>query len=96
MCDASDYAVGAVLGQHIDKKPTVIFYVSKMLADAQLHYTTTEKEVLVVIFALKKFRPYTLRQQDHCVYQSCSFKLLALQERDQTVTDSMGSPSSRI
>ena len=60
MCDASDFAVGAVLGQRIDKKPTAICYASKMLADAQLNYTTTEKELLVVVFALEKFRPYIL------------------------------------
>ena len=60
MCDALDYAVGAVLGQRIDKKPIAICYVSKTLADAQLHYTTTKKDLLAVIFALEKFRPYVL------------------------------------
>ena len=54
MCDASDFAVGAVLEQRIDKKPTIICYASKTLADAQLHYTTTEKELLEVVFALEK------------------------------------------
>ena len=34
MCDAADFAVGAVLGQRIEKKPTAIFYASKTLADA--------------------------------------------------------------
>ena len=58
MCDALDYVVRVVLGHHIDKKPIAICYASKMLADAQLHYTTTEKELLAVVFALKKFRPY--------------------------------------
>ena len=57
MCDDSDFAVGAVLGQRIDKKPTAICYASKTLADAQLNYTTTEKELLAVVFALEKFRP---------------------------------------
>ena len=60
MCDASDYAVGAVLGQRIYKKLTVICYVSKNFADSQLHYTTTEKELLAVVFALEKFRPCVL------------------------------------
>ena len=60
MCDALDYAVGAVLGQRIDKKLTVICYVSKNFADSQLHYTTTEKELLAVVFALEKFRPCVL------------------------------------
>ena len=60
MCDASDFAVGTVLGQRIDKKPTAICYASKTLADAQLNYTMTEKELLAVVFALEKFRPYIL------------------------------------
>ena len=59
MCDASDFAVGAVLGQRIDKKPTAMCYASKTLADAQLNYTTME-ELLAVVFALEKFVPYIL------------------------------------
>ena len=60
MSDASDFAVAAVLGQRIEKKPTAICYASKTLADAQLNYTTTEKELLAVVFALEKFRPHIL------------------------------------
>jgi hypothetical protein len=37
MCDASDYAVGAVLGQRKDKKPYVIYYASKTLNSAQMN-----------------------------------------------------------
>ena len=58
MCDASDYAVGAVLGQRVDRKPVAIYYASKTLSDAQLNYTTTEKELLAVVYALDKFRSY--------------------------------------
>ncbi|KAJ0510885.1 putative nucleotidyltransferase, Ribonuclease H [Helianthus annuus] len=58
MCDAIDYAVGAVLGQRVDKKPVAIYYASKTLSDAQLNYTTTEKELLAVVYALDKFRAY--------------------------------------
>ena len=43
MCDASDYAVGVVLGQRIGKLPHVIYYASRTLNDAQLNYSTTEK-----------------------------------------------------
>ena len=60
MCDASDYAIGAVLGQRIDKKLTPIWYASKTLAEAQMNYTTTEKELLAVVYALEKRRPYIL------------------------------------
>ena len=60
MCNASDYVVGAVLGQRIEKKPTAIWYSSKTLVEAQMNYTTTEKELLAVVYALEKFRPYTL------------------------------------
>ena len=58
MCDASDYAVGAVLGQRKKGKLHVIYYASKLLNDAQLNYATTEKELLVVVFAFDKFRSY--------------------------------------
>uniref|UniRef100_A0A2N9FRP3 Integrase catalytic domain-containing protein n=1 Tax=Fagus sylvatica TaxID=28930 RepID=A0A2N9FRP3_FAGSY len=53
MCDASDYAVGAVLGQRKDKKPHVIYYASRTLNSAQMNYTTTEKELLAVEFNLQ-------------------------------------------
>jgi hypothetical protein len=55
MCDASDYAMGAVLGQRKDKKPHVIYYASRTLNSAQMNYTITEKELLAVVFALDKF-----------------------------------------
>jgi hypothetical protein len=58
MCDASDFAIGAVLGQRVDKKLNVIHYVSKTLDAAQKNYATTAKEFLVVVFACDKFRPY--------------------------------------
>ena len=60
MCDVSDYAVGAILGQRFDKLPHVIYYASKTLNDAQLNYSTTEKELLAVVFVLDKFRSYLL------------------------------------
>ena len=52
--------MGTVLGQQIDKKPTAICYARKTFADAQLKYTTTEKELLAVVFAFEMFRPYIL------------------------------------
>jgi hypothetical protein len=58
ICDASDYVMGAVLGQIKDKKPYVIYYASKTLNSAQTNYTTTEKELLAVVFACEKFRSY--------------------------------------
>jgi hypothetical protein len=59
MCDTSE-ALGAVLGQRINKVPNAIYYASKTLNDAQLNYYTTEKELLTVIFALETFRSYLI------------------------------------
>ncbi|GJX32521.1 reverse transcriptase domain-containing protein [Tanacetum coccineum] len=58
MCDASDFAVGAVLGQRKTKHFQPIHYASKTMTEAQAHYTTTEKELLAVVYAFEKFRPY--------------------------------------
>ncbi|GKA88369.1 reverse transcriptase domain-containing protein [Tanacetum coccineum] len=60
MCDASDYAVRAVLGQRVEKKFRLIYYASKTMNDAQEHYTTIEKELLAVVCAFDKFRSYLI------------------------------------
>ena len=60
MCDANDYTIGAVLRQTREKKPSVIYYDSRTLNDAQLNYTTTKKELLAIVFALDKFRSYLI------------------------------------
>ena len=49
MTDASDYALGAVLGQKNDKRLHVIYYASRTLNDAQMNYTTTEKELMTIV-----------------------------------------------
>ncbi|GJV04742.1 reverse transcriptase domain-containing protein [Tanacetum coccineum] len=81
MCDASDYAVGAVLGQRKTKHFQPIHYASKTMKDAQAHYTMTEKELLAVVYAFEKLRPYlvllkTIMYTDH----SALIYLLAKQD----------------
>ena len=60
MCDASDFTIGVVLGQREDGKPYVVYYASKTLNEAQRNYTTTENELLAIVYALDKFRAYLL------------------------------------
>nr|KYP31855.1 hypothetical protein KK1_047633 [Cajanus cajan] len=55
MCDASHYAVRAILGQRRNKVFHSIYYASKVLNGAQLNYATTEKELLAIVYALEKF-----------------------------------------
>nr|XP_016506679.1 PREDICTED: uncharacterized protein LOC107824436 [Nicotiana tabacum] len=60
MCDASDYALGAVLGQRKEKLMHPIYYASRTLSGAQLNYTVIEKEILAVVFSFDKFRSYLI------------------------------------
>ncbi|GKB70249.1 reverse transcriptase domain-containing protein, partial [Tanacetum coccineum] len=60
MCDASDFAIGAVLGQRHEKHFRPIHYASKTMNEAESHYTTTEKEMLAVVYAFEKFRSYLI------------------------------------
>jgi hypothetical protein len=56
MCDASDYAIGEVLGQCKSKVFHAIHYASKVLNEAWINYATTEKELLAIVYAQEKFR----------------------------------------
>jgi hypothetical protein len=106
MCDVSDYAVGAVLGQRIDKLPHFIYYASRTLNDAQLNYSTIEKELQAIVFALDKFRSYLLGSKviiysDHVALKYLFSKkdtksrlirrILLLQEFDIEIRDKKGS-----
>ncbi|KAK1626120.1 hypothetical protein QYE76_000435 [Lolium multiflorum] len=105
MCDASDFAVGAVLGQRVDKKLNVIHYASKTLDAAQRNYATTEKELLAVVFACDKFRSYIVDSKvtihtDHAAIRYLMTKkdakprlirwVLLLQEFDLHIIDRKG------
>nr|GEX40903.1 reverse transcriptase domain-containing protein [Tanacetum cinerariifolium] len=60
MCDASDFAIGAVLGQRHEKHFRPIHYASKTMTEAESHYTMTKKEMLAVVYAFEKFRSYLI------------------------------------
>nr|GEY85349.1 reverse transcriptase domain-containing protein [Tanacetum cinerariifolium] len=60
MCDASDFAIGAVLGQRQEKHFRPIHYANKTMTEAKSNYTTTEKEMLAVMYAFEKFRSYLI------------------------------------
>ena len=58
MCDASDFSIGVGLGQREDGKPYVVYHASKTLSETQRNYSTTEKELLAVVYASDKFSAY--------------------------------------
>ena len=106
MCDASDFSVGAVLGQRKDKVLYAIYYASQTLNDVQLNYATAEKELLTVVFAFDKFRPYLIGNKvivftDHSAIKYLMTKkdakprlirwVLLLQEFDVDIRDKKGS-----
>jgi hypothetical protein len=83
MCDASDYVVGAVLGQTKDKKHYAIAYASKTLTGPQLNYATTEKELLVVVYAIDKFRSYLVRAKVIVYTDHVALKYLLTKKDDK-------------
>ena len=105
MCDASDYEIGAVLGQKRDRIFQVIHYASRTLNDAQLNYATTENELLAIVFAYDKFRPYLISNKvivhiDHSTIKYLMTKkdakprliwwVLVFQEFDLEIKDNKG------
>ena len=60
VCDASDYAMGAILGQSTEKILKAIYYGRKTFNEAQENYSTTENVMLAMVFTCEKFRPYIL------------------------------------
>ncbi|GKE48083.1 reverse transcriptase domain-containing protein [Tanacetum coccineum] len=64
MCDAGDYAIGAALGQRIEKHFRPIHYASKTMTEAESNYTTMEKEMLAVVYAFEKFRSYLIMNKE--------------------------------
>ncbi|GJS69212.1 reverse transcriptase domain-containing protein [Tanacetum coccineum] len=105
MCDASDFAIGAVLGQRKNKHFQPIHYASKTMNEAQTHYTTTEKELLAVVYAFEKFRSYLVMSKsivytDHSAIKYLFAKkdakarlmrwILLLQEFDIDIRDKKG------
>ncbi|GJR72773.1 reverse transcriptase domain-containing protein [Tanacetum coccineum] len=105
MCDASDYAIGVVLGQRIEKHFRPIHYASKTMTEAETNYTTMEKEMLAVVYAFEKFRSYLIMNKsvvytDHSALKYLFNKkdakarllrwVLLLQEFDFKVIDTKG------
>ncbi|GJV09091.1 reverse transcriptase domain-containing protein [Tanacetum coccineum] len=105
MCDASDFAVGAILGQKDGKNFHPIYFASKTLNLAQQKYTVTEKELMAVVFAFEKFRSYlilskTIVHTDHSALRHLFKKqdakprlirwILLLQEFDIEIKDRKG------
>ncbi|KAL1564797.1 hypothetical protein AAHA92_07095 [Salvia divinorum] len=95
MCDASNLAVGAVLGQKIDRKSHVIFYASKMLNQAQRNYDTTEKEMLAVVYSFEKFRPYLLGSRVIVYTDHATIKYL-FEKRESKLTITQGEEEEEI
>jgi len=105
MCNASDFVICAILGQHTDNKKHVIYYSNRTLNDSQMNYTITEKKFLAAVFALEKFLPYLLESKiiifiDHSALRYLMMKkdvkarlirwILFLQEFDLEIWDKKG------
>nr|GEY82493.1 DNA-directed DNA polymerase [Tanacetum cinerariifolium] len=111
MCDASNFAIGVVLGQRHEKHFKPIHYASKTMNDVKSNYTTTEKEMLVVVYAFKKFRSYLIMNKSivHTNHSALKYLfakkdakarllrwVLLLQEFDFKVLDTKGAENLAV
>nr|GEX92754.1 reverse transcriptase domain-containing protein [Tanacetum cinerariifolium] len=111
MCDASDFVIGVVLGQRKTKHFQPIHYASKTMTEAQIHYTTTKKEMLAVVYAFEKFWPYLFLSKsivytDHSALKYLLNKqdakprlirwVLLLQEFDIIIRDTKGTENLTV
>nr|GEV10022.1 reverse transcriptase domain-containing protein [Tanacetum cinerariifolium] len=111
MCDAIDFVIGEVLGQRKMTHFQPIHYASKTITEAQIYYTTTEKEMLAVVYAFEKFRPYLVLSKsivytDHSALKYLLSKqdakprllwwVLFLQEFDIIIRDKKGTENLAV
>nr|GEZ85898.1 reverse transcriptase domain-containing protein [Tanacetum cinerariifolium] len=111
MCDASDFTVGAVLGQRIEKHFRPIHCASKTMTQPESNYTTTKKEMLAVVYAFEIFCSYLIMNKsivytDHSALKYLFSKkdakvmllrwILLLQEFDFKVIDTKGAENYAV
>lgn len=78
--DSSGYAAGVILSSVNEiGKEQVLAYASRLFKNAEKNYTISEKELLAILFALRKFHSYIVGTQfeiftDHIALQS-AFKV---------------------
>ncbi len=56
--DASGYAIGTVLSQGENSQDLPNYFASRTLNQAECNYSTTEKELLAIVWAVQHYRPY--------------------------------------
>ncbi|GKB29683.1 reverse transcriptase domain-containing protein, partial [Tanacetum coccineum] len=78
----NESAIGAVLGQRIEKHFRPIHYASKTMTEAETNYTTTEKEMLAVVYAFEKFRSYLIMNKSVVYTDHSALKLTSSTEKD--------------
>ena len=110
MCNASNYAVGAIMGQRISEQPHMIQYASRTLNSIHCNYSTTEKELLAIVFTLDKFWSYLIGSKviiffDHAALKHLLAKeskprlirwILLLQEFDLEIKDKAGAENQVV
>nr|GEX30428.1 DNA-directed DNA polymerase [Tanacetum cinerariifolium] len=88
MCDASDFAIGVLLGQRQDKHFRPIHYASKTMTAAESNYTITEKEMLAMVYTFEKFWSYLILNKSIMYTDHSALKYLFAKKDSKEINES--------
>jgi len=95
-CDASNYAISAILGQEHEGKERPLSFASRVLNRHEINYSTTHKELLAVVFGVQTHRCFLYGRKFKIITDHAALKWLITKESSMCKVNSLGFKVNRI